>query len=187
MVEELNVITFRGVRCVISVTRTAQAELEVDVASNICPALFEEALGVAVSAYYANRLKGNFITVSGREQFRLKLVEGFSAVTGMAALAGKLAGPDRPDSVYGSPRRALTLCPQLCMGIQPGARCHTRSADALSATLYGHYTQAIYRNRPIDRHPRHQSYLKTLASSARRIGQPVSRLGANAPVHTTSN
>jgi len=51
-------------------------------------------LGVAVSAYYANRLKGNFITVSGREQFRLKLVEGFSAVTGMAALAGKLAGRD---------------------------------------------------------------------------------------------
>jgi len=50
---------------------------------------FEEAVGVAVSAYYANRLKGNFLTTTGREQFRLKLIEGYSSVTGMAA-----AGPD---------------------------------------------------------------------------------------------
>jgi len=35
------------------------------------------------------------------------------------------------------------------MGIQPGARFPARSADALSATLHGHFTQAIYRNRPI--------------------------------------
>jgi len=56
---------------------------------------------------------------------------------------------NRPISVYRSPRRALTLCPQLCMGIQPGARFHARSADALPATLYGHLTQAICRNRPI--------------------------------------
>jgi len=35
------------------------------------------------------------------------------------------------------------------MGIQPGARFPARSADALPATLYGHSTQAIYRNRPI--------------------------------------
>jgi len=42
------------------------------------------------------------------------------------------------------------LCSRLCMGIQPGARFHARSADAPPATLYGHLTtQAIYRNRPI--------------------------------------
>jgi len=33
-----------------------------------------------------------------------------------------------PISVYRFPRRALTLCPQLCMGIQPGARFPVRSA-----------------------------------------------------------
>ena len=49
----------------------------------------------------------------------------------------------RPISVYRFPRRALTLCPQLCMGIQPDARFSARSADALPATLYGHFTQAI--------------------------------------------
>jgi hypothetical protein len=55
----------------------------------------------------------------------------------------------RPISVYSFPRRALTLCPQLCMGMQPGARCPAQSADALSATLHGHFTETIYRNRPI--------------------------------------
>jgi hypothetical protein len=35
------------------------------------------------------------------------------------------------------------------MGIQPGARFPALSADALPATLYGHFTQVIYRNRPI--------------------------------------
>jgi hypothetical protein len=30
------------------------------------------------------------------------------------------------------------------MGIHPGARFPARSADALSATLYGHFTQAVY-------------------------------------------
>jgi len=35
------------------------------------------------------------------------------------------------------------------MGIQPGALFPARSAVFLPATLYGHYTQAIYRNRPI--------------------------------------
>jgi hypothetical protein len=50
---------------------------------------------------------------------------------------------------YSFPRRALTLCPQLCMGIQPDARFPARSADALPATLYGHFNQAIYRNRHI--------------------------------------
>jgi hypothetical protein len=53
-------------------------------------------------------------------------------------------------SVYRFPRRALTLCLQLRMGIRPGARFPARSADALSVTLYGHFTQAIYRNRSID-------------------------------------
>ena len=56
---------------------------------------------------------------------------------------------NRPISVYSFPRRALTLCLQLCMGIQPDARFHARSADALPATLYGHFIQAIYRNRPV--------------------------------------
>jgi hypothetical protein len=61
-------------------------------------------------------------------------------------------GRYRPISVYHFPRGALTLCPQLCMGIQPGARFPARSADAMSATLYGHFTQAIYRNRPVARY-----------------------------------
>jgi hypothetical protein len=56
----------------------------------------------------------------------------------------------RPISVYRFPRRALTLCPQFCIGIQPGFRFPARSADALTATLYGHFTSAIYRNRPIE-------------------------------------
>jgi len=45
---------------------------------------------------------------------------------------------------YRFPRRALTLCSQLCMGIQHDARLPARSADALPATLYGHFTQEIY-------------------------------------------
>jgi len=60
---------------------------------------------------------------------------------------------NRPISVHRFPRRALTLCPQHCMGIQSGARFPARSADALPATLYGHFTQAIYRNRPISLAP----------------------------------
>ena len=52
--------------------------------------------------------------------------------------------------MYCLPRRALTLCLQLCMGIQPDARFPARSAVALPATLYGHFTQAIYRNRAIE-------------------------------------
>ena len=59
------------------------------------------------------------------------------------------AASNRPITVYRFPRRALTLCPQLCMGIQPDARFPARSADALPATLYGHFIQAMYRNRPI--------------------------------------
>jgi len=55
----------------------------------------------------------------------------------------------RPISVYHFSRPALTLCLQLCMGIQPGDHFPARSADALPATLYGHFTQAIYRNRPV--------------------------------------
>ena len=43
---------------------------------------------------------------------------------------------NRPISVYRFPHRALTLCPQLCLGIQPGARFPAQSADALSAPLY---------------------------------------------------
>jgi hypothetical protein len=45
---------------------------------------------------------------------------------------------------YHFPRRALTLCPQLCAGIQHGARFPARIADALPATLYEHFTQATY-------------------------------------------
>jgi hypothetical protein len=59
---------------------------------------------------------------------------------------------NRPIPVYRFSRRALTLCLQLCMGIQPESpdtRLPARSADALPATLYGHFIQAIYRNRPI--------------------------------------
>ena len=39
---------------------------------------FEEALGVAVSAYYANKFKGSFLTAAGRESLRLGLVEKFT-------------------------------------------------------------------------------------------------------------
>jgi len=70
--------------------------------------------------------------------------------SGKMLLAASEAGPNnrsrfnlpsnRTISVYRFPRRALMPCPQLCMGIQPGARFLARSADALSATLYGHFT-----------------------------------------------
>jgi hypothetical protein len=59
---------------------------------------FEEAVGIAVSAYYANKLSGNFVTATGREQFRLRLVENFTKITGTGspvALAGKLARSDK--------------------------------------------------------------------------------------------
>jgi len=39
-----------------------------------------------------------------------------------AAVAGRgLHSSNRPISVFRFPRQALTLCPQLCMGIQSGA------------------------------------------------------------------
>jgi hypothetical protein len=60
-------------------------------------------------------------------------------------------GPNRPISVYRFLCQALTLCPQPCMGIQPGARFPARSADALTAALYGHPSKAIYRYRPIEK------------------------------------
>jgi hypothetical protein len=41
---------------------------------------------------------------------------------------------NRPISTYRFPRRALTLCPQLYMGIRPGARFLAWSADALPTT-----------------------------------------------------
>jgi len=56
---------------------------------------------------------------------------------------------NRPISVYRFPRRALTLCPHLCMGIEPGARFPVQSANALPATLCRHFTQATCRIRPI--------------------------------------
>ena len=60
---------------------------------------FEEAVGLAVSAYYANKLGGAFVTASGRETFRLRLVENFTRVTGRAsaplAIAGALAKTDK--------------------------------------------------------------------------------------------
>jgi hypothetical protein len=62
-------------------------------------------------------------------------------------------GVNRPISVYRFPRRALTLYPQVCMGIQPDARFPAWSADALPATLYGHITQAIYRKQPVKHCP----------------------------------
>jgi hypothetical protein len=71
------------------------------------------------------------------------------AIESTRKLTNDWVGTNRPVSVYRFPRRALTLCPQLCMGIQPGARFPARSADALHTTLYGHFTQAMYRNRPI--------------------------------------
>ena len=42
--------------------------------------------------------------------------------------------------VYRCPRRELTLCPQLCMGIRPGARFPALRADGSPATPYGHFT-----------------------------------------------
>ena len=97
---------------------------------------------------------------------------------------------NRPISVYRFPRRALPLCPQLCMGIQPGARFPARGADALTATLYGHFSQAIYRNRPISscatirragsgarqpvRHDGHAEF-EVLTSAPRRAGRALPR------------
>jgi hypothetical protein len=66
--------------------------------------------------------------------------------TNQTCVVRRLPG-NRPSSLYRFPRRALTLCPQLCLGIQPVARFPARSADA---TLYGHFTKAIHRNRPIN-------------------------------------
>ena len=57
---------------------------------------------------------------------------------------------NRPIAAYHF--QALTLFPQLCMGIQLGTRFPTQSADALPATLYGHFIQAIHRNRSIKPH-----------------------------------
>jgi len=100
--------------------------------------------------------------------------------------------PNRPVSVYRFPRQALTLCcPQFCMGIQPGARFSARSADALSATLYGHttwrplsravdalsaalyghFTQAIYRNRPIALDDVANNIRQALGCGVRRCGR----------------
>jgi len=77
---------------------------------------------------------------------------------------------NRPFPVYHFPREALTHCPQLCMGIQPDARFPARSADALPATLHGHLTQAIYRNRPIQQQ-RHEGANACRLSMTRRAPQ----------------
>jgi len=90
---------------------------------------------------------------------------------------------NRPVSVYRSARRALTLCPQLCVGNQPGARFPAQSADALPATLYGHFTQAIYGNRPI-------ATCDTTARSDRRgraVTIPVVVLCSREHVHWTAH
>jgi hypothetical protein len=52
---------------------------------------------------------------------------------------------NRPISAYAFPRRALTLCPQLRMGIHPDGRLPARraDADALPATQYRHFTPVI--------------------------------------------
>jgi hypothetical protein len=78
----------------------------------------------------------------------------------------------RPVSVYRFRRRALTLCPQPCMGIQLGARFPAPSAGPLPATLYGHFTQAIYRDRPIKRYyvTWRAIYGRALAAGARITG-----------------
>jgi hypothetical protein len=70
-----------------------------------------------------------------------------AADKGLMDNARHVMGCNRPISMYRFPRRAPTHCPQLSMGIQSDARFPMRSADALPATLYGHSTQAIYRNR----------------------------------------
>jgi hypothetical protein len=67
------------------------------------------------------------------------------------------------------------LCPQLSMGIQPGARLPARSADALPATLYGHFTQTIYRNRPVPP----MSKLTSRLHSSHPGGKPCSILGSS--------
>jgi hypothetical protein len=54
----------------------------------------QEALGVAVSAYYAQKYRSSFITAAGREKFRLQLIQSFSEVTGVASVAGRLARTD---------------------------------------------------------------------------------------------
>jgi hypothetical protein len=56
---------------------------------------------------------------------------------------------NRPISVYRFQRRALTLCPQFCMGIQPGACFPHRPLTLCPQLRMGILIQAIYRNWPI--------------------------------------
>jgi len=62
------------------------------------------------------------------------------------------------------------------MGIRPGARFPARSADALPATLYGRFTQAIYRNRPFKVQWFHGQGTKQLAVEVK-TGEQVGRPG----------
>ena len=76
----------------------------------------------------------------------VRVVQRLIAAPGKAAQIKPCCSPsafsasNRPIPVYRSPRRALTLCPQLCMVIQPGARFPARSADAVPESLYGRFT-----------------------------------------------
>ena len=96
-------------------------------------------------------VRGEDYTEAARLRDRLTALKGSSAAGVTAGYSG--FGNNTPIPVYRFPRRALTVCPQLCMSIQPCARFPERSADTLPATLYGHFTQAIYRNRPISPGP----------------------------------
>jgi hypothetical protein len=55
----------------------------------------------------------------------------------LSSVAPKDVAGNRPVSVHHFPCGALTLCPQLGMGIRPGARFTARSAHAQSATCMG--------------------------------------------------
>jgi hypothetical protein len=85
---------------------------------------------------------------------------------------------NRASSVCRFPCRALTLCPQLCMGIQPGARFPAWSAHALPATLYGHFTQAINRNRPIAPHDVASVICQVLCHGGDAVAQTGGGVGA---------
>jgi len=66
------------------------------------------------------------------------------------------------------------------MGIQPGARFPARSADALSATLYVHFTQAIYRNWPISTRP-HPGRFDGVALCSDNVARVSNTVSSRAP------
>ena len=117
---------------------------------------------------------------------------GFSGFGKYLDLDGRAESSEKAGFGISLPGRVLTLCPQLCMGTQPGARFPAQSADALPVKRYGHFTSAIYRNRPIvlTLHPPHsvlvlaRSYSTRCTGARHVIGNMVCRCSPCHPPHS---